>query len=78
MFNIARYINDFDFQFVYLKNELNVINYETINYMEDTKISLTHKIGTIIIKGNNLRVKKLLENEMIITGTINNLELRND
>ena len=78
MFNIMRYINDIDFQFVYLNEELNIINYEKINYMEDTKISLSSKEKNIVIKGENLRVKKLLDNEIIVCGFINNIELRNN
>jgi len=71
-----RYINDVDFQIVYINNELNIVNYEKINYMEDEKISLSHKIGTIIIKGNNLRVRKLLDNEIVIAGNFESIEFR--
>ena len=76
MFNIMRYINDTDFQIIYINNQLNIVNYEKINYMEDEKISLSHKAGTIIIKGTNLRVKKLLDNEIVIVGTFNDIEFR--
>lgn len=78
MFNVMRYINDTDFQIVYLKKEINVINYERINYMEDSKISLSYTSGVLIIKGDNLRVKKLLDNEIIVCGNINNLEFKNN
>lgn len=76
MFNIMRYINDTDFQIIYINNQLNVVNYEKINYMEDEKISLSHKTGKLIIKGNSLRVKKLLDNEIVITGIFENIEFR--
>lgn len=77
MFNIMRYMNDTDFQIVYYKNDLNIINYEKINYMEDEKISLSYINGTLLIKGDNLRVKKLLDNELILSGTVKTIELRN-
>ena len=76
MFNVMRYINDTDFQIIYINNQLNIVNYEKINYMEDEKISLSHKEGTIVIKGNNLRVKKLLDNEIMIIGIFDNIEFR--
>lgn len=76
MFNIMRYINDTDFQIVYINSELNVINYDKINYMEDEKISLSYKSGTIVVIGENLRVKKLLDNEIVIVGDIKNLDFR--
>lgn len=76
MFNITRYINDTDFQIVYLNNQLNIINYDKINYMEDTKISLSYKTGSVVVGGENLRAKKLLDNEIIIVGEIKNLDFR--
>lgn len=76
MFNIMRYINDTDFQIVYIKKELNIINYTKINYMGDSKISLNYSNGTVIIKGENLRVKKLLDNEIIIGGSFSAIEFR--
>lgn len=76
MFNVMRYINDIDFQIIYINNELDIVNYEKINYMEDEKISLSHKGGTVVIKGNNLRVKKLLDDEIVIIGNFENIELR--
>lgn len=76
MFNVMRYINDIDFQIIYINNELNIVNYEKINYMEDEKISLSTKLGTVIVKGTNLRVKKLLDNEIVIIGSFENIEFR--
>lgn len=76
MFNIMNYINDTDFQIIYLNKKLNVINYDKINYMEDQKISLSYKDGTIVIIGENLRVKKLLDNEIIIVGEFKNIDFR--
>ena len=76
MFNVMRYINDVDFQIVYINNELNIVNYEKINYMEDDKISLSHNNGNIVVIGNNLRVKKLLDNEIVMVGNFQNIEFR--
>lgn len=76
MFNIMRYINDTDFQIVYINNELNIANYDRINYMEDEKISLSYRNGTVMVIGNNLRVKKLLDNEIVIIGEIKNIDFR--
>lgn len=71
-----RYINDIDFQIVYINNELNIVNYDNINYMENEKISLTYKNKTILIKGDNLRVKKLLDNEIVVVGTFEGIEFK--
>jgi len=71
-----RYINDTDFQIIYINNQLNIVNYERINYMEDEKISLSYKSGTIIIKGKDLRVKKLIDNEIMIIGNFGDIEFK--
>lgn len=71
-----RYINDIDFQIIYINHELNIVNYEKINYMEDEKISLLYKEGIVLVKGDNLRVKKLLDNEIAIIGNFDSIEFR--
>ncbi len=76
MFNIMRYINTTDFQIVYINEELNIVNYDRINYMENEKISLSYSLGTVVIIGENLRVRKLLDNEIVIVGDINTLDFR--
>ena len=76
MFNIRHFINDTDFQIVYINKKLDIVNYEKINYMEDEKISLSYCFGTIVIKGENLRVQKILDNEIVIVGEIENIDFR--
>ncbi len=77
MFHLMHYINDTDFQIVYINHQLNIINYEKINYMEDSKISLTYQETTVVVSGNNLRIKKLLDNEIMIVGQFTAIEFRN-
>ena len=77
MFHISHYINDTDFQIIYWNQQLNIVNYEKINYMEDSKISLSSKNKNVVVSGENLRVKKLLENEILIAGKFQTIEFRN-
>ena len=74
MLDIRRFINDTSFQILYINNSLDIINYTNINYMEDSKISLDYYEKKLLIKGNNLSVKKLLESEILITGNILSIE----
>ena len=74
MFHISHFINDTSFQMTYINNELNIINYSCINYMEDNKISLSDNNRKILIKGENMRVKKLLESEILVVGLIQSIE----
>lgn len=73
---LRTYIEDNNFRFSYIGNQLDVINYLRINYMEDSKVSLHYKEGNIVIKGNNLRIKKLLDDEILIVGDIENIEFK--
>ena len=69
------YINDDCFKINIYKNKINVVNYLDIITLEESRISLKYQQGMIIIKGNNLSVNKLLDNEILITGEIKSVEL---
>ena len=43
--------------------------------MSEERVSITTKIGRIIIKGKDLAVKKLLNKEILIKGYITNIEM---
>ena len=79
MLDIRKFINDSSFQILYRNNSLNIINYTDINYMEESKISISvYNNKKILIKGNNLTVKKLLESEILIVGNITSIEFLNE
>lgn len=73
---LKRYIKDDEFRFTFVGRGLDVVNYSRINYMEDNKISLSYENGTFIVKGDNLRIQKLLDDEILIVGNIQNIELK--
>ena len=79
MLDIRKFINDTSFQILYRNNSINIINYTDINYMEESKISISvYNNKKILIKGNNLTVKKLLESEILIVGNITSIEFLNE
>ena len=43
--------------------------------MEDNKIVLSSNYNKITIKGNNLTINKLLDNELLIMGEFSSIEL---
>ncbi len=63
-----------NFEMHYVKGKLNIINYTKIEWMEKEKISLEKVDGTILITGQNLRVQKLLDHEILLDGTIQAIE----
>ena len=75
MKGIINYINDDDFKLLMINKKININNYTNILSMTDTRISLISKIGRIVIKGEDLIVKKLINNEVLIEGNISSIEI---
>lgn len=73
--NLRTFINDNEWYINIYDGKVNVVNYDDVILLEDNRISIKYKKGTIIIKGENLSVNKLLENEMLIIGKIKSIEL---
>lgn len=55
---------------------VNIINYININHFDDNLVIIKYNNGFIDIKGNNLVVTKLLNNEILIEGIIKSVELK--
>ena len=70
------YLLDETFNMKVLKNKVNICNYESIGYLDDTLIIINYEKGEIKIKGENLVVSKLLNDEILISGKIKNIEMR--
>ena len=75
MKKIKEFINSKQLRLNYIDNKLNVVNYDEIVLLTDEKIILTKDKKTIIIKGLNLTLLKLLEEEILINGSIKTIEL---
>ena len=75
---LSNYINDKEFRYTVYENKIHFINYKKIISIEDNLITITAHNKKIIILGNNLKLKKLLEEEMLVTGNIEKIEVIND
>jgi sporulation protein YqfC len=75
MKGIINYIKDNEFKINIMKNKINIVNYINLLSMSETRVSLTSKMGRIIIKGEELTVKKLLNKEILIEGNILTIEI---
>ena len=76
--NIRNFINDNEFRLTLFKDMVNVINYSKIISLEENYISIIANEKKILIKGNNLVLKKILDNELLIKGIINSIEVVNE
>lgn len=75
---VKEYINDNEFKMIIFYNRINVVNYIKIITLEDTYISFLIPNAKLIIKGNNLLLNKLLDNEVLISGTVKTIEVDKD
>ena len=69
------YMLEENFEFRFIDNKLNIINYKSINHFDSNKIIISHGDGYIVINGKNLIVSRLLNNEIMIKGKINGIEI---
>lgn len=73
---IRNYIENKDFKIVILNNKVNVVNYKDIIKISTQLISLDSGTDIVNIKGDNLVLGKLLDDEILIVGKISSLEVK--
>ena len=72
---VRDYLLDDEFKIIILKDRINISNYDKIDYLDEEKIIIKSE-KTIEIKGKNLTVSKLLNQEILISGNIKEIEMR--
>ena len=75
MFDLRTYISDVEFRVNLYKDKVHIVNYTKIVTIEKSRISIGYSSGMLIIKGKDLALKKLLDDEILIKGIINSVEL---
>lgn len=70
------YILEDEFSMNVYKDKIDIINYTTIGQIDTNKMIIYYDDGTIIINGKNLTLLKMLDDEILISGLINNIELK--
>ena len=75
MFDLRNYISDVEFRVNLYKDKVHIVNYTKIVTIEKSRISIGYSSGMVIIKGKDLAIKKLLDDEILIKGIINSVEL---
>ena len=65
-----RYIDNDNFNMVYKNNSLDVINYKRIIDFTSDLISFEDKNKSYYVKGKDLVISKMLDNEILIIGDI--------
>lgn len=68
------YLNDRTYSMIYKNGKLNVINFDEIIDFSSTRVSLRHKSNVYNIIGNELVISRMMDNEILIAGSIINIE----
>ncbi len=75
---IRNYIEDKEFHIDIYSNKIHVINYQKIISLEPDKIMIKAPNYKIILLGRNFSLDQLLEQEILLEGTLVSLEVKNE
>ena len=72
---LDRYLEDKNYEIIIKENKINIINFKEIIDFTVSKISLKCDNKIINIEGKNLIISKMLDDELLVTGTIYNIRI---
>lgn len=72
---LDRYLTDNQYKIIIKDNTINIINYTEIKDFTSTKIVIKHQKGITTVLGTDLVVSKMQDNETLIIGNIQSIEL---
>ena len=75
MNNLREYISSKKLKMIYQNNKLNIVNYDEIVILTDSKIILSKDNKSIVITGSCLTLLKMLDFEILIGGKIKTIEI---
>lgn len=73
MFNIKEYIKDSSYKIHITNNTTYIDNYKSIDTLNDNLIILTFDTFKLKIEGNDFIIKKLVDQELLFSGYITNI-----
>lgn len=72
--DLKNIIYDKNFKVTILKNQININSYKEIMIFEENQILVSTEEYLVKVKGENLTIIRLLENELLIEGKIKSVE----
>ncbi len=75
---VDNFLNDREFRFTIYENKIYIINFKRIISLEENNVTLQSNRKKLRITGKNLIVRKLLEEEILITGMISKIEVMDE
>lgn len=74
--NVRSFILENEFSIHIYDNRVHIANYDSIGHFDSREVWVYHSDKTIIIKGENLALSKLMQEEILISGMIKMIEFR--
>ncbi len=74
--DLRNYILEKDFRINIVDGKIDIVNYKTIDHFDDKRIIIEYENGVITVKGQNLIISKLLNDEVLISGSIEVVEFK--
>lgn len=74
---VKNYIVDNEFRLTLYVDMVHMINYTKIISLEENRIVVLSPLKKIVITGNHLHLSRLLEEEILIKGNIEHIEVEN-
>ena len=72
---IYEYVKDEEFRFTVYNNRVHIVNYKKINTLNSDYILIEASERRISIKGKDLVLNRMLDNEVLIIGIVYNIEV---
>ncbi len=72
---LDRYLIDKTYKLTITLGSAHIINYEEIEDFSSTRIAVRHAKGVTILLGSDLVVSRMQENELLITGKIQSIQV---
>ena len=76
--SIKKYVFDKDYKIIIYKDKINIVNYKKIRLITEKKVIIALEDRKIIINGSDLKLKKMIDDELYLSGIISGFEVQND
>ncbi|MBR4619131.1 MAG: hypothetical protein IKO49_07490 [Bacilli bacterium] len=76
--SLREYISDNELKIIVFEDRVNICNYDRLRDITENEISFTKGKNKIKVFGKDLKLNKLLDNEVLILGIIKRVELNNE
>ena len=72
---LDRYLIDKEYKITISSDKVHIINYLEVEDFSDTRVVVRYEGGVSILLGKNLVVSKMQDEELLITGKLNSIQV---